>query len=102
MIDNNEIKNIYHQGFIDALTHVREQSILMQYKKLPKDDEFVVVKVDLSTIEEANMFRNQIKDILHTDNILIVDKSVDIDIEIEDSNQVEVKKKKDILMENIV
>lgn len=85
MTNNEELKNIYHQGFIDAMHFDIEQHVLINYHKLPKDDEFVEIQLkrddnetDASYHERASVVLNKIKEVLRTDRVLLTDGKLQI------------------------
>lgn len=87
MNSGNE-KEIYHQGFIDALTFTSEYNISCQNVKLPKDDEAIVVNVNgKATAEELQILKDKLKEFFKTNRILIINTTEKTEIETKKSKQ---------------
>ena len=87
MTSGNE-KEIYHQGFIDALTFTSEYNISCQNVKLPKDDEAIVVNVTgKATVEELQILKDKLKEFFKTNRILIINTTEKTEIETKKSKQ---------------
>lgn len=93
-MDNDEYKNIYHQGFIDALTFMNTYKVSCQNIKLPKDDEAIVITLESEQpipSEELQHIKNTMVDFFKTNRVLIINST--------NVNKLEMENKKNILLE---